>query len=533
MAEGASAGLAGHRARRLPLRLVSILIFLVLAGVVTTSALIAQKAISDQERLLLRERAGEAATVLGSAFFGVQGSLQLLGVIARTDGGHPGMFGSAAGSVTTDKAQTWLVTTGGTGLRVLASAGQAAAGQAAPALEPLARRALASTGVVSGLVRFGSGERLTFGLGRAAGPGTVVWTGVPISPGTPAKASTSSPWGDLDIAMYTSARPSPATLVQATTRNLPLHGAAYPFKVGAATWLLVASSPRPLVGSLAQDMPWIILAIGGLVALLVTAVVETLCRRRDYAASLVHQRTMSLRNAIGELQSAQSQLVRQEKLAAVGQLASSVGHELRNPLGVVMNVLYLMEARAGDDEPMRRHLATAKREVSAATLIVSDLLDYSAGRDPIMAPVLVADLVSEALSVAPPPTGIEAVVKASDPGLTMEADRDQIRQVLLNLISNGYDAMPDGGVLTVTATSVAGAAQITVTDTGTGMSEQTRASIFTPFFTSKARGIGLGLAVTKRVVEAHSGSISVDSAPSVGSSFTITIPTAAMVGVSR
>jgi len=164
-------------------------------------------------------------------------------------------------------------------------------------------------------------------------------------------------------------------------KDLPLRGAAFPFKVGTDTWLLVASSPTPLVGALAQDMPWIILAIGGLAAVLITAVVETLGRRRDYAEALAHQRTASLRNAITELQAAQARLVRQEKLAAAGQLASSVGHELRNPLGVVMNVLYLMEARTGtDDQPMHRHLATAKREISAATLIVSDLLDYSAGR---------------------------------------------------------------------------------------------------------------------------------------------------------
>jgi signal transduction histidine kinase len=211
----------------------------------------------------------------------------------------------------------------------------------------------------------------------------------------------------------------------------------------------------------------------------------------------------------------------------MGQLASTVGHELRNPLAVIMNVLYLLEtlAGAGASEAMRRHLATARRETSAATLIVSDLLDYSAGRAPMAAPVQLADLIAEALSVVPPPAGVE-VVRHVEPEMVISADRDQIRQVLLNLITNGYDSMPSGGVLDVSVRSAGDSAQITVTDTGIGMDEETRENIFTPFFTTKSRGIGLGLAVTKRVVEAHGGTISVQSTPSVGTSFTVTVPAA-------
>jgi signal transduction histidine kinase len=227
---------------------------------------------------------------------------------------------------------------------------------------------------------------------------------------------------------------------------------------------------------------------------------------------------------VAELQETQAQLVRQEKMAAMGQLASMVGHELRNPLAVIMNVLYLLEmmADAQGSEAMARHLATAKRETSAATLIVADLLDYSAGRAPMLTPVQVADLVAEVLSVVPPRAGIE-VAQHVDPGVTIDADRDQMRQVLLNLITNGYDAMPGGGILDISVRSTGESAQITVSDTGTGMDEETRASIFTPFYTTKSRGIGLGLAVTKRVVEAHGGTISVQSTPAVGTSFTVTV----------
>jgi signal transduction histidine kinase len=537
MAGSAASGqtAASPRARR-AIRAASAATFLVLAGVVAAASLITSDVIRNQERLILRERTGEAAAVLGSAFSGSQTSLRLLGALARA-GHHRTLFATAARSVTTASTDGWLVTAQrGTGSRVIAAAGAApAAGTALSAAQArLARRALSATGMVTGLFHQGPARWLAFGLGRAAGPGTVVWEEARLSPAATINLAASSPFGNLTIAIYAAARPSPASLVIATTRQLPLAGLAYPFRVGADTWLIVAQSPHPVVGTLAEAMPWIILAIGLLAAVLVTAVVETLGRRRDYATGLVEERTVSLRTAIADLEQAQARLIRQERLAAVGQLASTVGHELRNPLGVVMNVLYLMEAGArGAGDPVRRHIATAKREISAATLIVSDLLDYSAGRQPILAPVEVPELVAEALSVAPPPKGIQ-VEQQGEPHLTIDADHDQIRQALLNLITNGYDAMAGGGTLTISAAPAAGAVQITVTDTGSGMDEETREAIFTPFFTKKARGIGLGLAVTKRIIEAHHGTITVRSAPAAGTSFTIAIPvSAALAGIAR
>jgi signal transduction histidine kinase len=538
MPESAADGqtIAGPRAGH-PLRAASAVIFLVLVAVVVVSSLITSEVIGAQERLILRERTGEAAAVLGSAFSGSQTSLQLLGTLARSGQGRAGTFAAAARSVTSATGQAFMVTAQrGPVTRVIAAAGAApAVGTALSAAQgQLARRAMTATGMVSGMIRVGSARWLAFGLGRVAGPGAVVWEEAKLSPATTVNLAASSPFGNLTIAIYASARPSPATLVIATTRQLPLAGLQYPFRVGADTWLIVAQSPHPVVGALAEAMPWIILAIGILAAVLVTAVVETLGRRRDYAAALVEERTASLRIAIADLEETQAQLIRQERLAAVGQLASTVGHELRNPLGVVMNVLYLMEAgAAGQDDVVRRHIATAKREISAATLIVSDLLDYSAGRQPILAPVHVAELVTEALSVAPPPKGVQ-VTQQGEPQVTIDADHDQIRQALLNLITNGYDAMPGGGTLTVTAVAGTDSVQITVTDTGSGMDEETREAIFTPFFTKKARGIGLGLAVTKRIVEAHHGTIEVVSAPSAGTSFTITVPAApAMASATR
>jgi signal transduction histidine kinase len=526
---------AGKRVRHQPLRPLSVVILLVLVGVAVASSLITRNVVRNQEGLILRERTAEVAAVVGSGFAGTRSSLLLMGQIARSDQGHPQLFADAARAVTTTTTQAWLVTTqNGTGLRVTAAAGKGpAVGQAVSGDQgQLARRALSARGLVSGLVRDGGTLRLAFALGEAAGPGTVVWQETRISPTTPVQSSRASPWRSLDIAIYLSHRPDASALVVTTTKDLPLAGLQYPFRVGADTWLIVARSPQPLAGSLAQDMPWIILAFGVVVAVLMTTVIETLGRRRDYASALVEERTASLRSAIAEREAAEASLRRQENMAAIGQLAATVGHELRNPLAVITNVIYLMKAgtKAAADETVHRHLATAEREISAATLIVSDLIDFAAGRAPIRASVEVTDLVAEALTVVPPPAGVE-VVERGGPQV-VDADRDQIRQALLNLITNAYDSMPGGGVLTVSTASVPGSVQITVTDTGMGMDEETRDSIFTPFFTRKTRGIGLGLAVTRRVIEAHGGTIAVKSAPSAGSSFTLTLPVlAAMVSV--
>ena len=341
---------------RVRLRLISVVTLIVLGGAVVASSLVVQNGIRDQERVLLQERAGEAASVLAGAFAGIQDSLELLGTLALTDQGRPSTFASAARSVITTSNEGVLVTAQhGTSMVVTAAAGNAPVmGQAIPAdQEQLARRALSTAGMVSGVLPDGSRRWLAFAVGNAAGRGTVVWERAAFSAAASAQLPT-GPWGDLNLALYLSSRPEPAALLAATTSKLPLAGGyQYQFTVGADTWLLVASSPTPLVGTLAQDTPWLVLGIGAIVAALVTTVVETQSRRRDYAATLVEERTASLRQAVTDLEQAQAQLVRQEKLAAMGQLASTVGHELRNPLAVIMNVLYLLETLAGAERARR------------------------------------------------------------------------------------------------------------------------------------------------------------------------------------
>ncbi|HET9442332.1 MAG TPA: histidine kinase dimerization/phospho-acceptor domain-containing protein [Acidimicrobiales bacterium] len=226
--------------------------------------------------------------------------------------------------------------------------------------------------------------------------------------------------------MYASAGPDPDQVVLATGDLSRLgRTEVRTFPMGSQTWSVEVASKGPLVGPLARQQPWVVLATGLLAAVLVPFIIEVLLRRRSYALALVAERT-------AELDVAHRRLVEHELLAAIGRLVSAVGHEMRNPLGVITNVLYLIGTRYGDDEWVHRQLQIAEREVGAATLIVSDLLDFARPRQPVITETVVAHLVAEALSVAPPPGKVSVeVVPGPDGHALVRADRDQLRQVVL------------------------------------------------------------------------------------------------------
>ena len=347
--------------------------------------------------------------------------------------------------------------------------------------------------------------------------------------GQPTPVTNGAPFSELAVAVYAVPKVQADQLIISTATKVPLKGnvasVKSAFGVGQP-WLMVTKARHPLVGSVATATPWALLGAGLLAALLATAVVETLARRREYALAVADARTKELKNSLEELAAAHDQLIRQERLAAIGELASTIGHELRNPLGVISNALYLLrgDVAKNPSESSSRHLATAEREVSAATVIVSDLLEFARQRDPVMTDVDTGALMDEAIAVLPPPTGITIDRQPTPSPVVAVADRDMLRQVLLNLVGNAYQAMPEGGTVRLSVSDGGDTAQLQVSDTGIGMSEDVRSKLFEPFFTTKARGVGLGLAVTKRIVDAHGGSITVDSRPDTGSTFTVSLP---------
>jgi PAS domain S-box-containing protein len=247
---------------------------------------------------------------------------------------------------------------------------------------------------------------------------------------------------------------------------------------------------------------------------------------RDYNTRLATEVAARTR----ELTEAQEKLVRQEKLAVLGQLAGSVGHELRNPLGVINNAVYYLKMTQPDvDEKISKYHAVIEQEVHNAEKIITDLLDFarvkSVDQELIAIPVLVQSVLARFLV----PEYITTVLDLPADLPNILVDQRQMEQVLGNLTTNACQAMIEGGTLTIRAQPAAlddgqPAVRIQVIDTGSGITAENLKKLFEPLFTTKARGIGLGLAVSRKLVEANGGRIDVQSEVGKGSTFTVYLP---------
>jgi PAS domain S-box-containing protein len=235
---------------------------------------------------------------------------------------------------------------------------------------------------------------------------------------------------------------------------------------------------------------------------------------------------------ITEHKELQERLIRHEKLAVLGQLAGSVAHELRNPLGVLINAIYFLNLTLTEaDDTTREYLEMISTQVRKADKIISDLLSFSRTRLDERAErevVAISGLVTQVLVEQPPPEQVEVSTQI-DPDLPpVFVDPQQMGQVLTNLVTNAYQAMSEGGKLTIKVEEAENQVRLSVIDTGGGIPEENMTKLFEPFFTTKPKGIGLGLAVSKNLAEANGGRIKVESNEGEGSTFTVTIPTKEM-----
>jgi PAS domain S-box-containing protein len=228
-----------------------------------------------------------------------------------------------------------------------------------------------------------------------------------------------------------------------------------------------------------------------------------------------------------QLLEAQEELVRNEKLAVLGQVAGSVGHELRNPLGVMSNAVYFLQTVLSDaDETTKEYLNIIKDEIAGSERIVSDLLDSVRTKPPQIQTVGITELIEQTLRkyIVPSSVTVKLDIPATLPPLRVDAM--QIQQVLRNLISNGVEAMPEGGTLEIRAVENKQDRTVTVSvrDSGIGMAPEVLPKLFQPLFTTKARGIGLGLVVVKNLTQANGGSVKVESEVGKGSVFSVILP---------
>jgi len=226
-----------------------------------------------------------------------------------------------------------------------------------------------------------------------------------------------------------------------------------------------------------------------------------------------------------ELLQAQERLARQEKLALMGQLASGVGHELRNPLAVINNALYMLRLAKTRQEPdFENYLNIIDQEVAASNKIITDLLTFARIKPANMEPVQITELIQGILQKFVPPENVLIDNRLAKNTPEIFADGKQVEQVITNLVTNAYQAMPQGGNLTINAKVAKDVLKIEFTDTGVGISPENIGKIFEPLFTTKAKGIGLGLTISKMLAEVNGGKITVKSKVGLGSVFVLHLP---------
>ncbi len=226
----------------------------------------------------------------------------------------------------------------------------------------------------------------------------------------------------------------------------------------------------------------------------------------------------------------ESQLIQSEKMAAIGQLAAGIAHEIRNPLGIIMNALYdLSEILDTDNPEVWEDLQIARDEIVRAQEIITNLLEFSRESVAEMEEVNLNDLLRKTLQLMQKylqTNTVKVVISLGKVG-TCLANQNALRQVFLNLITNAVQAMPNGGELRLRTQRTANKqVLIEVSDTGVGISERHLNNIFNPFFTTKepGQGTGLGLSVVHSVIKRYQGNITVRSKPDVGTTFLIELP---------
>lgn len=243
----------------------------------------------------------------------------------------------------------------------------------------------------------------------------------------------------------------------------------------------------------------------------------------------VEERTSELRETLEQLHAAQDELVRKERLAILGQLASGVGHELRNPLAVMTNALYYLDmVLEGESAEVGEYLGILRHQVDLSEKIVSDLLDFARIKPPQRREIDLAVLAEEQLGRVAIENGL--AVERHFPSDLPRAYGDpvQVGQVVVNLVTNAVQAMEGAaGTLRLAGRSAGeGAVELAVEDSGPGVPADQRERIFEPLFTTKARGIGLGLAVSRRLAEANHGTLCLGDGRGSGAAFLLRLPVA-------
>jgi len=216
---------------------------------------------------------------------------------------------------------------------------------------------------------------------------------------------------------------------------------------------------------------------------------------------------------------------RAEKLAAIGELATMVGHDLRNPLQSMKNAASYLKISSNSESKgeLEEMLEIIEKNIDYSNKIVNDLLDYSKEIRLELTETTPEQMITEAMAFVKPPSNIK-VDNLTRKEPKVDVDAEKLERVFVNIIKNAFDAMAHGGTLTIKSEEIGDKIEFAFSDTGSGMSKETLQKIWSPLFTTKAKGMGLGLAICRRFVEAHGGTILVESTVGKGSTFKVTFP---------
>jgi two-component system, NtrC family, sensor histidine kinase HydH len=235
----------------------------------------------------------------------------------------------------------------------------------------------------------------------------------------------------------------------------------------------------------------------------------------------------SLREANLQLTRSHAEVRRADRLSGLGQIAAGLAHELRNPLASIKGALEIVGGRAAPGTPEAEFSGLADAELGRLDSLLTDFLAYARPREPQFVTTPLSDIIQHVLALLRPIGECSAVTLAAsrEPGdRLVRADREQIEQVLFNVIVNAVQASPHGGTVTVHEAGEAGACVIAVTDQGAGIDPTLLDQVFEPFFTTKKRGTGLGLAIGQRIVMAHGGRIQIVAGEGGGTVCRIVLP---------
>ncbi len=214
-----------------------------------------------------------------------------------------------------------------------------------------------------------------------------------------------------------------------------------------------------------------------------------------------------------------------KRMAEIGELSTMVAHDLRNPLQSIATSAYFLKNNKfkEDDRKYALMVQNIEDSVNYSNKIVNEILDYSSILNLEITETTPESIINQVLSGITIPDNI-VLLNNSKPKPVLHLDVNKIRRVCENLIKNAVDAMPEGGTITITSEETNDMLEISISDTGCGIPKENLKKIMTPFFTTKAKGIGLGLAICHRIIESHMGKILVESEKDHGTIFSIILP---------